>query len=126
MRSRLSAVLLLLSAFLLGPGPGIHPPASAVAAAASAGWWWGSPAAHEGQDMALLRSHLARGVPDLLRPHPARGGVAVSPLWPAVLPSGEQPRPRSRPVAAAAEAPVPEPRPAGRRAPARAPPSTTR
>ncbi|MGW5160781.1 hypothetical protein ACWEPN_35395 [Nonomuraea wenchangensis] len=126
MRSRLSAVLLLLSAFLLGPGPGIHSPASAATAVASAGWWWGSPTAHDNQDLVLLSPYQARGVPALLRPHPLRGGAAVLPLWPAVLPTGEQTGPRALPMAAAADAPAPEPRPAGRRAPARAPPSTTR
>ncbi|MEV0228750.1 hypothetical protein [Nonomuraea sp. NPDC050786] len=138
MRSRLPAVLLLLvSAFLLGPAPGgLHPSAIAPPAAAAsitapnatappataasitavpAAWWtwWSSPDAHADQDAAVPRSHLARG-------------LSALPMWPAVLPSCGQPDPPARPITTLTTPRAAAPQPAARRAPARAPPSTTR
>ncbi|MCK2212344.1 hypothetical protein MF672_000805 [Actinomadura sp. ATCC 31491] len=115
MRSRLPAVLvLLLSAFLLGPLPGgAEPSALASIAASGAAERWDAPAVHAGQDAALPCAQAAAGAP-------------AAPMWPAVLPSGAGPDPYARPRTVAAGYPHPKPRPAARRAPARAPPSTTR
>jgi hypothetical protein len=118
-RSRLPAVLLLLSAFLLGPAPGgIHspatePPATAASITAAPAAWWSSPAVHAEQDAALPRLQPARDMP-------------ATPMWLAVLPSSRQPGPRARPITTVTRHLAAVPRPAGRRAPARAPPSTTR
>ncbi|MEW9550705.1 hypothetical protein [Nonomuraea sp. NPDC050783] len=122
MRSRLPAVLLLvLSAFLLGPTPAAdagaaHPPAAATLAAwwgEPSGVWWSGPSEHAVQHAVLPRTSLSRGVP-------------APPLWPAVLPSAGLPEPPARPVAAAPRSVTPAPRPAARAVAARAPPSTTR
>ncbi|MET8158450.1 hypothetical protein ABZT47_18910 [Sphaerisporangium sp. NPDC005289] len=152
MRSRLPAILLLLSAFLLGPAPaGVHPPATAppaagaasitvappagtasittappagtasttvasvtaadIAEAATAGW--DSPAVRAGQDAAPPRLHPTRQMP-------------APPLWLAMPPSSGQRDPDGRRITTITGHPGAAPQPAGRRAPARAPPSMTR
>lgn len=110
MRSRLPAVLLLLlSAFLLGPAPGsAHLPGTATPAT-----WWSGPSEHAVQDAALPRLSPARSAPAL-------------PMWPAVLPSTERPGPRARSLTTLARPFTVAPQPPARQAPARAPPSTTR
>ncbi|MEU9836907.1 hypothetical protein AB0D67_35670 [Streptosporangium sp. NPDC048047] len=149
MRSRVPAVLLLLlSAFvLLPPAVDAHPTGAAPAA-----WWSGPavqavagqaarggpgpaltpPAAHTRPDQAaqavqpVADPAVHAGTdPVLPRLHPARGTPAA-PAHPAVLPPVWEPDGALRPAGATAgHAPAaPQPRP--RRAPARAPPSTTR
>nr|WP_062340216.1 hypothetical protein [Herbidospora sakaeratensis] len=119
MRRRLPvALLLLLSAFLLGPAPASASPGApglpvAVAGVASAPLaQWGDPAPAADHDTA----------PPRLRPG---WGVAAPLLLPAVLPSIGWPAPVLRAVAAVAGSFSAVPRPAAGRAPARAPPSAT-
>ncbi|GAA3428861.1 hypothetical protein ACWDTT_30645 [Streptosporangium sandarakinum] len=118
MRSRLPAVLLLLlSAFVLLPPPGdAHRPADAAPVA-----WWSGPALHAAADPAVH----AGADPVLPRLHPARGTPAP-PAWPAVLPPVWEPGGTLRPAGIAAGPAPAAPLPRPRRAPARAPPSTTR
>ncbi|WP_030453752.1 hypothetical protein [Herbidospora cretacea] len=120
MRSRLPvALLLLLSAFLLGPAPATASPGVlglpvAVADVSPAPLaQWGDPAPDADHDTA----------PPRLRPG---WGVAAPLLLPAVLPSTGWPAPLLRAVAAVAASFSAVPRPAAGRAPARAPPSTSR
>lgn len=116
MRSRLPAVLLLLlSAFLLGPAPGdAHPPGDLhPSATVGPQAWWSGPGEHATQAEALPRPHPARGAPTL-------------PMWLAVLPSTARPGSPPRLFEAVAESLAAVPQPAARRAAARAPPSTTR
>ncbi|GAA1267698.1 hypothetical protein GCM10009677_20180 [Sphaerisporangium rubeum] len=117
MRSRLPAFLaVLLSAFLLGPGPGgVHLAAAQTgpAVTAESAVAWAGPVLHAGHDAAHSRPHLAAGSP-------------AAPLPPAVLPSTGRTAAGIRPLTTAGEPYVPTPGPAARRAPARGPPSTTR
>ncbi|GLX93792.1 hypothetical protein [Herbidospora sp. NBRC 101105] len=120
MRGRLPvALLLLLSAFLLGPAPATGAPGLPVAIPNVAPGGsaplaqWGDPAPDADRDTA----------PPRLRPGWA---VAAPLLLPAVLPSTGWPVPVLRAVAAVAASFSAVPRPAAGRAPARAPPSTTR
>ncbi|NAS20201.1 hypothetical protein GT755_00720 [Herbidospora sp. NEAU-GS84] len=120
MRGRLPvALLLLLSAFLLGPAPATAAPGLPVAIPNVAPGGsaplaqWGDPVPDADRDTA----------PPRLRPG---WGVAAPLLLSAVVPSTGWPAPVLRVVAAVAASFSAVPRPAAGRAPARAPPSTTR
>ncbi|MGW4639731.1 hypothetical protein ACWEN6_14440 [Sphaerisporangium sp. NPDC004334] len=174
MRSRLPAILLLLSAFLLGPTPaGVHPPATAPSVAGAASITVAPPAdtastttappagtattttappagtattttappagtasttvasvtaadtaeaAVAGWDSPAVRA--ARDAPPP-RLHPTRQ-MPAPPLWLAMPPSSGQRDPDARRITTITGHPGAAPQPAGRRTPARAPPSMTR